>query len=482
MRPFEALLLAADLLALVVLVVRLPARVRHLALVPLPVVAAQLLVEGARWQLVPAYALTVLVALAWLVRTAAPGRVGRRGTGVAAAAGVLALAVATVLPVVVPVWSLPTPTGPYGIGTRTYHWVDTARPDVFTADPDDRRELVVQLWYPADPTASAPRAPYLQDGSVLGPLARLMGLPGFALQHFAHVRTHAVPDAPVAGAGRYPVLLFSHGRGGYRQHNTAQVEELASHGYVVATIDHPHAAAGVAFPDGRVVGMDPRMLDRTFIDSVIPFLAQDASFTLDRLAALDRTDPDGALTDRLDVANAGMFGVSLGGAVTGEACHRDARLRACLPIDVFLPADVVADGLRQPVMWISRDAATMQREGWSQSDVEETHSTMRAVFDRLPGPGYVVLVPGMFHTDFSDFPLVSPLLQEAGLSGTVDAPRAVAIVGAYSLAFFDAHLKGVPAPLLDGPSPQFPEVRVEARKPATAAPAAPPGWPSRPAG
>jgi predicted dienelactone hydrolase len=466
MRPFEALLLVAELSALVLLVVRLPARaarLRHLALLPLPVLAVQLLVEGARWQLVPAYALSGLLAIAWLVRTAAPGRVGRFGAGVAGAAGVLVLAVATALPALVPVFALPAPTGPYGIGTRTYHWVDTARPDVFTADPDDRRELVVQLWYPAETDPSAPRAPYLQDAGVLGPLARLMGLPEFALRHFAHVRTHAVPDAPVAGAGRYPVLLFSHGRGGYRQHNTAQVEELVSHGYVVATIDHPHAAAGVAFPDGRVVDMDPRMLDRPFIDGVIPFLAQDAVFTLDRLAALDRADPDGALTGRIDVENAGMFGVSLGGAVAGETCHRDARLRACLPIDVFLPADVVADGLRQPVMWITRDAATMQREGWSQSDVDETHTTMRAVFDRLPGAGYLVLVPGMFHTDFSDFPLVSPLLQEAGLSGTVDARRAVAIVDAYSLAFFDEHLKGIPAPLLDGPDARFPEALVETR-------------------
>jgi predicted dienelactone hydrolase len=465
MRPLETLLLTTDLLAVLLLVVRLPVRarhLRHLALVPLPALAAQLLVEGARWQLIPAYALTGLLAIAWLMRTAAPGRAGRRVTGVAAGADVLVLVASITLPVVVPVFALPAPTGPYGIGTRTYHWVDPTRPDVFTADPDDRRELVVQLWYPADPGPSAPRAPYVEDAGVLGPLARLMGLPEFALRHFEYVRTHAVPDAPVAGEGRYPVLLFSHGRGGYRQHNTAQVEELVSHGYVVAAIDHPHAAAGVAFPDGRVVGMDPRMLDRSFIDSVIPYLAQDATFTLDRLSALDRADPDGALTGRLDPEHAGMFGVSLGGAVTASACRHEARLRACLPIDVFMPADVVAEGLRQPVMWISRDAATMRREGWT-SDADETHSTMRAVFDRLPGDGHIVLVPGMLHTDFSDFPLVSPLLQQFGLSGTVDAQRALAIVNAYSLAFFDEHLKATPAPLLDGPAAQFPEVLLESR-------------------
>jgi predicted dienelactone hydrolase len=257
------------------------------------------------------------------------------------------------------------------------------------------------------------------------------------------------------------VLLFSHGRGGYRQHNTAQVEELVSHGYVVAAIDHPHAAAGVVFPDGRQVDMDPRMLDRAFIDGVIPFLAQDAVFALDRLADLDRSDD--VLAGRLDLDDVGMFGVSLGGAVTGETCKIEPRVRACLPIDVFLPADVVEQGLRQPVMWISRDAGTMRREGWSESDVEETHRTMRAVFERLPGAGYIVLVPGMYHADFSDFPLVSPLEKPLGLSGPLDAQRARAIPDAYALAFFEKHLGGRPAPLLDGPSAQFPEVLFESR-------------------
>jgi dienelactone hydrolase len=277
------------------------------------------------------------------------------------------------------------------------------------------------------------------------------------------VRTNAVVGAPAAREDvRYPVLLFSHGRGGYRQHNTAQVEELVSHGYVVAAIDHPHASAGVVFPDGRQVDMDPRMLDRPFIDTVIPFLAQDASFTLDRLADVDRSD--GILAGRLDLDRVGVFGVSLGGAVAGEACKNDPRIGACLPIDVFLPADVVSQGLRRPVMWISRDADTMRREGWSSSDIEETHRTMRAVYDRLTGPGYIVLVPGMYHVDFSDFPLFAPLLAEPlGLSGPVDPQVARDVPDAYARAFFDKHLKGRPAPLLDDPSARFPEVIFERR-------------------
>jgi hypothetical protein len=57
------------------------------------------------------------------------------------------------------VFRFPHPTGRHGIGTLTYHWVDADRPEAFTADPDDRRELMVQLWYPATPDPAAPHAP-----------------------------------------------------------------------------------------------------------------------------------------------------------------------------------------------------------------------------------------------------------------------------------------------------------------------------------
>jgi hypothetical protein len=52
----------------------------------------------------------------------------------------------------------------------------------------------------------------------------------------------------------YPVLIFLEGLNGLRRMNTFQVEELVSHGYVIAAIDQPYTAAEVVFPDGRKVG------------------------------------------------------------------------------------------------------------------------------------------------------------------------------------------------------------------------------------
>lgn len=371
---------------------------------------------------------------------------------------------------------LPRPSGPYGIGTLVYHWVDEDRPEMFTTARDDRRELMVQVWYPAAVDPSGPRTPYVEDARTLVDLARLIGLPDAAFADLQLVKTHARPAAPVApDEASYPLILFSHGRCGFRQHSTVQVEELVSHGYVVATIDHPYAASGVVFPDGRLVRFDPRLLppwpravrpgdDPAFADAVLPYLVRDAIFALEQLEALDRADPRRILTGRLDLDRRGMFGVSLGGMIAAEACRIDPRLQAGLIMDVFMPDDVVVAGLEQPMMWLSRPKAAMRLEGWDEAQIDDIHASVRAVFERLPGDGYIVLVPDMFHIDFSDGRRLSPLIEARGLCGAIDGDRALAILNASVLAFFDRHLRGRPAPLLDGGTAPFPEVILETRR------------------
>ena len=68
------------------------------------------------------------------------------------------------------------------------------------------------------------------------------------------VKLAATVDAtPLARRGGWPVVLFSPGFGVERELYAGLVEDLASHGYVVVSIDHPHDAGVVEFPDGRVV-------------------------------------------------------------------------------------------------------------------------------------------------------------------------------------------------------------------------------------
>ena len=51
--------------------------------------------------------------------------------------------------VLVPLDSIEPPRGKYDIGTQVYFWTDQSRGEVYTTDPSDFRELMVQVWYPA---------------------------------------------------------------------------------------------------------------------------------------------------------------------------------------------------------------------------------------------------------------------------------------------------------------------------------------------
>jgi hypothetical protein len=191
-----------------------------------------------------------------------------------------------------------------------------------------------------------------------------MELPRSAFAGTGSIRTHAVRDAPVAKEQEaYPVLVFSHGRCEVREHNTFRVEELASHGYVVVTIDHPSAASGVRFPDGRLVEFDARLLppwpryapddpEAALLDSVIPFLADDVHFVLRRIAALN-ADPEEVLGGRLDLGRVGgvrrfprrCSTFPSAGSSWPKPVSASRRSRRCLMMDGYVPPNALAAGL-----------------------------------------------------------------------------------------------------------------------------------------
>ncbi len=405
---------------------------------------------------------------------------------------ILGLAVVGVLSVVMPVFRFPHPAGPYAIGTLTYHWVDASRSDIFSVNPNSRRELMVQVWYPAVAGLTSAGAPYMPGAeAVTAAIARIHDKPKFLFSQFKYVTTNAVVSATVAdGQTRYPVLIFLEGAAGFRQMNTFQVEELVSHGYIVVAIDQPGAAANVVFPDGHQVAAVPVPQLKALIrpsympgetapllqgrplaaSSIVPFLTQDVSFVLDQLALLNMADPNQRLTGRLDLHRVGAFGVSLGGIVAGAACLQEPRLYACLMMDAPMPINVVAAGLVKPSMWITRDAASMRLErqrsgGWPETEIEAHQTSMRAVYEVSRGPGYFVSLPGTFHLNFTDAPNWTPLAAWLNLTGPIDGRLAHTIINAYSIAFFDRHVAGRAAALLDDPTTQYPEVLFESRKP-----------------
>ncbi|MFZ0061972.1 MAG: hypothetical protein WAL47_08030 [Pyrinomonadaceae bacterium] len=124
---------------------------------------------------------------------------------------------------------LPTPTGSYRVGRASFHRIDTSRPEPFTEDPSDHREVLFQIWYPAEP-AGGTVAPYVDSL----PDDEVFRYAFVGIEPLMKTRSHAFTRVKVSGAKkRYPVIIFSHGLGRVAAHYTAFLENLASHGYIV---------------------------------------------------------------------------------------------------------------------------------------------------------------------------------------------------------------------------------------------------------
>jgi hypothetical protein len=153
---------------------------------------------------------------------------------------------------------LPEPTGPSPVGTTSAYLKDVSRPDPWAAGVN-ARELMVSVWYPAAPS-DGPRARYMTPAeSELQLTSR--GITGVPPDVLSTVRTNAASGAAPAEPQRaLPLVVLSPGFTNARSALTALAEDLASHGYVVAGIDHTYESFATAFPDGR--DRDGRSLSR----------------------------------------------------------------------------------------------------------------------------------------------------------------------------------------------------------------------------
>ncbi|MFE6856925.1 alpha/beta hydrolase, partial [Streptomyces sp. NPDC057674] len=141
--------------------------------------------------------------------------------------------------------TLPAPTGPYSVGSTVLPLVDRSRTDPWVPTADGRA-LMVTLHYPA--AGGGRPAPYA-TGEEARLLAEQLG-PGVSGDVLARTRTHSKADARPA-PGRRPLVLLSPGFSVSRWTLTHLAEDLASRGYVVASVDHAYESYGISLPGGR---------------------------------------------------------------------------------------------------------------------------------------------------------------------------------------------------------------------------------------
>ena len=137
--------------------------------------------------------------------------------------------------------SPPAPTGPYSVGRMRCDWVDESRADT-VEQSGGKREIVVWVWYPGKPEKGAAPAEWLPGKRGTLYAAEIQRLQPDDVNPPREgvappLAVHGYQDAPVTdGRHRFPVLVFSPGFGVLPTTYTALIEDIVSHGYVVAGI------------------------------------------------------------------------------------------------------------------------------------------------------------------------------------------------------------------------------------------------------
>jgi len=359
---------------------------------------------------------------------------------------------------------LPTPTGSYPVGRTEYDWVDASRTDTFAVQKDEKRELLVWIWYPADVSPQQSTAAYL-PGDWLSARNTDQGIGQFIEVNFAKIVTHSYVDVPLSGKqSGYPVIIMQPGMGPSIPDYTVLAENMASHGYIVVGINEPHTSNLVVYPDGRIVarttrGTIPDKADAISVNEdanrIQKVWVADARLVMDRLQSLN-TDPSSRFYESLDLAHIGLFGHSFGGATAIHVCELDMRCKAAADLDGTLFSDESTATIQQPILFMAEDRCG------------ENCDTMHQVYSNAVGPAYFLTLEKLKHFNFSDLPLrLTPLARvlftQVGYIGAISPARGLEISNAYLVAFFEQALKGSPSELLQESASQYPEVLFEKR-------------------
>jgi len=435
---------------------------RYWLVIPFTALGIHFFSERLYWQIAPCYLACLLLAIPVLLAR----RLSPKSIRLLAVFSLLLLLASAGSLFVVPKFRLPVPTGSYAVGTRIIHLIDPARSDA--TFKSGKRELMVQAWYPTD-QRSGTRAPYRRSEET----TRISSYDSVLL-------THSYRDAPVARDGApFPLILFNPSWNGQRTQNTVQMEELASHGFIVVAIDHTHNSTPVAFPDGQVVWVKDMQSIDDFVgvtlehqialgDKEVRQQAADDSLVLDALTEM-ASDPASMWYRAVDLNNVGAMGHSFGGAVAIQTAFQDPRVHAAANFDGWTFGDIWQRPLSKPTMLLYEDdypptqaeIDATQRSG-SREDklyLQLTLGDLKNVERSLgAGGGYEVFIAGTKHMNFSDRALYSHLRRFTN-AGDIDAVRAFAIINQYTVAFFSHTLKGTQEPLLQETKRRFPEAR-----------------------
>jgi dienelactone hydrolase len=308
-----------------------------------------------------------------------------------------------------------------------FRWVDASRPEVLTDNPDDFREVIGMVWYPAVP-GTGTETGYLPELSSLSEaLAESGEVEVWQVSTLRLMSSESSLDAePIKDQGAFPVVILSPGYGTNVEFYTSLAGEIASHGYVVVGLNHAYDVAAVELSDGSIAPFHEGEWSfsssdyQMYITERIKVRTADVAFALDQLTLLN-TDSQGRFAGLLDLGSVAAAGHSLGGVTASEVCKADPRFKSCLNWDGLqagspFSTDFEASPPSQPFLFLTKEAALNPRQIDNFKSMRES---------------YWVTIHGASHDSFTDGPSLMPSL----LPIPNRADRLMDLIQKYTLAF-----------------------------------------------
>ncbi|PQE25447.1 PAF acetylhydrolase family protein [Rutstroemia sp. NJR-2017a BBW] len=337
--------------------------------------------------------------------------------------------------------------GPYSLGTTVLE----------LNDPSTSRTMMLSLFYPTTShntnTTFAPVFP----PTTASYLAQSYSLP---LETITSLTSRSHLNSPILHPTQspFPTLLFSPGYGTSRLLYTCTAEELASLGYLVLTIDHPHDVSLIEYLNGTVILTPP--VDFENYTAPIPYVnarVKDLQFVLDALShrsfisQISGTSQS-SYSSPFQTQRIGALGHSLGGAAAFSAMRADSRFAYGANLDGAVIGDVVASGLSSPFLIVGSESSNRSTDPtWADLWKHLTRTWKRGVE-----------VKGTMHDSFTDLLVWTDVLglKEGSevVVGTIAGGRMLDLERELLGCFFGKWLKGERGRGLDGESGRWPEV------------------------
>ncbi|MGN0164846.1 MAG: hypothetical protein ACI39R_01570 [Lachnospiraceae bacterium] len=343
-------------------------------------------------------------------------------------------------------------TGKYMVGTTCFSVEDEKRKETL-GDYNGNRKISIRMYYPVEKESIEGK----KKASVFSEKKKKALCKAYHIKKMNAEMNSAdyYENVPVSTNEKFPLILFSHGYNSYVEANTYLCCDLASHGYIVASVGHAFEAIENDYEDGSfdlydkkinkmmytsifgAIRAQSKLLKKKltseealaefdafqnkytpYIKKRVPEWVEDMKYALEKIKI--------RYADYIDLRNGvGVSGHSLGGCVAYYLCRYYDEFACGINIDGGLFGEY--------------PEKTMERPFCQISCMENVNTATRTLLNTT-APVWQVTFSKMKHNGFTDAKFYVPL---KSLVGKMDSIEMFQNLSYCHYTFFDKYLKGM---------------------------------------